>query len=66
MSPSVTKSRAAALYAKNGLSEPSTPSKNMFNNRKTLALLESTIAIDEEDEDRDPTMTPKHVGLPND
>jgi len=38
----------------------------MFNNRKTLALLESTIAIDEEDEDRDPTMTPKHVGLTND
>lgn len=59
MSPSVTKSRAAALLAKNHLSEPAIGSGNLSMNRKTMALLEQTVAIVEEvDEEGRPTITP--------
>ena len=51
MSPSVTKSRAAALLSKNNLNDPATLDTYNANNRKTRALLEATIAIEEDSDE---------------
>ena len=51
MSPSVTKSRAAALLSKNNLNDPATLDTYDANNRKTRALLEATIAIEEDSDE---------------